>query len=251
MERPDNKTHIKLVNTIESYERLVSKLNFKNSKVINKNLVGIEMNLAVLKINKPFYLGMAIMDISKSHMYNFHYNVMKKHFGEKMKLLYTDTDSFIYEFSVDDIYKELQQLKDHFDFSNYPKHSPLWCLENKKIPGYFKDECGGRIIEKFVGLRSKMYSIKMFGTRDEVVKVAKGVKKSVIKKELSFDDYEQCLLNLKEMQHDFFSLKSEAHHVFTAHQFKKSLSPFDDKRWYVDNVTSLPYGHYKTLAVLE
>ena len=249
MERPDNKTHIRLVNSIKTYERCVSKLNFKNSKIINPDLVGIEMNLSCLKINKPFYLGMAIMDISKCHMFSFHYNVMKKFYGERLQLGYTDTDSLIYGIQTDDVYADMQQLKDHFDFSNYPQSSPLYSKENKKIPGFFKDECGGRIVEKFIGLRSKMYTIKMHGENSPAVKVAKGVKKAVIKKELSFEDYENCLSNFTELEHDFFTLKSEAHHVFTAHQSKKSLSPFDDKRWYRDKYTSFPYGHYKTFAV--
>ena len=194
---------------------------------------------------------MAIMDISKCHMYNFHYNVMLDYYGSNLTLLYTDTDSLIYEITTEDIYEDLAQLKDNFDFSNYPSSSSLFSVDNKKIPGYFKDECGGKIIESFVGLRSKMYTVKMHGKEKEVMKVAKGVKKPVIKKELSFEDYETCLLNFKDMEHDFFTLRSEAHHVFTAHQVKKSLSPFDDKRWYIDNLHSLPYGHYKTLAVDE
>lgn len=249
MERPDSKTHIKLVNSIESYERLVAKLNFKSSKIINKNLVGIEMNLASLKINKPFYLGMAIMDISKCHMYNFHYNVMKKFYGNKLKLLYTDTDSFIYEISTEDIFKDLSLLRNNFDFSNYSEDSSLFSNVNKKIPGYFKDECGGKVVHKFIGLRSKMYTIKMFEGKENVVKVAKGVKKPVIHHELCFKDYEDCLVEFKEMEHDFFTLRSEAHHVFTTHQSKKSLSPYDDKRFYYSNFLSLPYGHYKNAAV--
>ena len=241
MERPENKTHVKLVNQVKTYEKYVAKLNFKNSKIINKNLVGIEMNHLSLKINKPFYLGMAIMDISKCHMYEFHYNVMKKHFGENMRLLYTDTDSLIYEIFSEDVYEELKEISQHFDFSNYPKNSCLYSDCHKKIPGYFKDECGGKIVEKFVGLRSKMYSLKVLDEQE--VKVAKGVKTPVIKKELSFEDYEACLREEKELEHDFFTLRSNCHQVCTTHQSKKSLSPFDDKRWLLNNLDSLPYGH--------
>jgi len=242
MERPENKTHVKLVNQVKTYEKYVSKLNFKNSKIINKDLVGLEMTPCYLKIAKPFYLGMTITDLSKCHMYDFHYNVMKKKFGKNLRLLYTDTDSFIYEIETEDIYEDMKDMKQFFDFSNYPKDSSLHSVKHKKIPGYFKDETSGRIIEKFVGLRSKMYSIKLCGEEKEV-KVAKGVKTPVIRKELTFEDYDRCLNENMEMEHDFFTLRSTAHKVFTAHQAKKSLSPFDDKRWLIDNFDSLPYGH--------
>lgn len=241
MERPENKTHVKLVNQVKTYEKLVSKLNFKNSKIINPKLVGIEMNYCSLKINKPFYLGMAIMDISKCHMYNFHYNVMKAKFPS-LRLLYTDTDSLIYDIQCDNIYEELKDIETCFDFSNYPPTSHLFSEDRKKIPGYFKDESGGKLIEKFVGLRSKMYSLKMFENQEEV-KIAKGVKTPVIRKDLTFNDYERCLKENVEMEHEFHTLKSTSHKVVTAHQSKKSLSPFDDKRWLISNFDSLPYGH--------
>ena len=242
MERPENKTHVKLVNQVKTYEKYVSKLNFKNSKIINPNLVGLEMNYCSLKINKPFYLGMAIMDISKCHMYDFHYNVMKNKFQDKIRLLYTDTDSLIYEIETKDLYLDLKQIENFFDFSNYPKDHFLYSEKRKKVPGYFKDECAGKIVEKFVGLRSKMYSLKLFKEISEV-KVAKGVKTPVIKKELTFGDYEKCLKENIEMEHKFSTIRSTCHNVFTSHQSKKSLSPFDDKRWLKNNFDSLPYGH--------
>ena len=243
MERPENKTQVKLVNQPETYERCVSKMNFKSSKIINPHLVGIEMGYPTLKINKPLYLGMAIMDLSKCHMFNFHYNVMKKKFSDRLTLLYSDTDSFIYEIYSSNIYEELQDIKEYFDFSNYPKESPLYSVKNKKIPGFFKDESGSKIIEKFAGLRSKMYSIKML--EDDELKVAKGVKKAVIKNDLTYEDYEKCLTENIEMEHSFYTLRSKSHQVYTAHQSKKSLSPYDDKRWLINNFESIPYGHFK------
>ena len=115
---------------------------------------------------------------------------------------------------------------------------------NKRVPGCFKDETKGKIIEKFVGLRSKMYAIKVKDDQKEV-KTAKGVKRSVIQ-QLNFDDYVQCLLTTKTLEHDFVSIKSERHQVYTSCQSKVSLSCFDDKRWVLDNgIDTIPYGYNK------
>ena len=140
------------------YENYVGKPNFKNAKRINSKLVGVEMKYSSIKINKPFYIGMSILDLSKWHMYNFHYNVMKAIFGDRVHLLYTDTDSFIYEISSADVYEELRpHARDYFDFSNYPENHMLKNSCNKKVPGKFKDESASKCITEFVGLRSKMY----------------------------------------------------------------------------------------------
>ena len=116
-------------------------------------------------------------------MYNFYYNVMKAIFGDRVHLLYTDMDSFIYKISAD-VYEELRpHTRDYFDFSNYPESHMLKNNCNKKVPGKFKDESASKCITEFVGLRSKMYSF-MFDDKKNIskaeVRVAKGVQKSVI-----------------------------------------------------------------------
>ncbi len=241
MERPENKSKVKLVNNQTTFEQCVSKLTFKNCKRINSNLVGVEMTYPSLKIEKPFYLGMVILDLSKYFMYNFHYNVMKKYFKDRITLLYTDTDSLVYKIKTEDVYQDLSQLpKGHFDFSNYDPSHPLYSTQYKRIPGIFKDECKGQVMKSFVGLRSKMYCIQQ---KDKEIKVAKGVKKNVIKNKLKYDDYVNCLKQYTQMEHDFKSIRSLSHTVFTMHQKKISLSPFDDKRYLLNAFHSLPYGY--------
>ena len=123
------------------------------------------MKYSSIKINKPFYIGMSILALSNWHMCNFHYNVMKAIFGDKVHLLYTYTDSFIYEISSADVYEELRpHTRDYFDFPNYPESHMLKNSCNKKVPGKFKDESASKCITEFVALRSKMYSF-MFVTR--------------------------------------------------------------------------------------
>ena len=138
-----------------------------------------------LIFNKPVYLGMCILDSSKTLMYDFHYNFIKNKYGNKAKLLFTDTDSLMYEIETEDFYKDISNdVKNRFDTSDYsPNHPsgiPTGC--NKKVLGMFKDETAGKIIEEFVGLRAKLYSYKMF--EGEESKKCKGIKKSVVKKSI-------------------------------------------------------------------
>ena len=91
-------------------------------------------------------------------MYDFHYNFIKKNFDAE--LLFTDTDSLTYEIKSENVYEEFFKWKDLFDFSNYSKDSNSFGETNKKVVGKMKDEFGGVIVTKFVGLKSKMYSMK-------------------------------------------------------------------------------------------
>ena len=257
LERADNRTIIKLVNTLKKYFAGVSKTTFKSSKIINPNLVSLELKHVLMKVEKPMYLGFVILELAKYYMYQFHYKVMKNHFGERIKLLYTDTDSLVYEIDSEDVYQEFHsspELMKAFDFSNYPKDHLLFSDERKKIPGYFKDETASLPIEKFIGLRSKMYCIKHAPDAHEEsepceIRMAKGVKRPVVQNDLRFKHYEECLFEGKKFEHDFHTIKSSRHKVVTSHQSKVSLSSFDDKRWLSDCVHSLPYGHYHLATI--
>ena len=112
----------------------------------------------LLMLNKPIYVGFAVLELSKWEMYDFHYNFIKKNFNAE--LLFTDTDSLTYEIKSENIYEEFFKWKDLFDFSNYSKDSTFYDDTNKKVIGKMKDEYGGAIIDQFIGLKSKMYSIK-------------------------------------------------------------------------------------------
>ncbi|CAB4045438.1 Hypothetical predicted protein, partial [Paramuricea clavata] len=104
---------------------------------------------------------MSILDLSKTLMYDFHYNTIKKEYGDGAKLLFTDTDSLMYEIKTDDVYEDFRSIgeeQDCWDNSDYPKDSPYYSTHNKKVIGKFKDEAEGVPVIEFVGLRSKMYS---------------------------------------------------------------------------------------------
>ena len=109
---------------------------------------------------------MSILDLSKTLMYDFHYNYIKQKYGDKAKLLFTDTDSFMYVIQTEDFYKDISvDVKRRFDTSDYPPNHPSSIPPgfNKKVLGMFKDAAGGKVIDEFVGLRAKLYSYKMFG----------------------------------------------------------------------------------------
>lgn len=247
MENPEKRTRFKLCNNQEDLLKCTSKFNYKRTKRINKRLVGVEMKHPQVPLNKPYYVGMSILELSKYHMFDFHYNVMKPIFGNRFNLLYTDTDSLIYEIRSDDVYSELScQASEHFDFSNFPSAHTLKSDRNKRVPGTFKDECAGKVITEFVGLRSKMYSLRLANSEDHSVaevKVAKGVSRPVVMTGLRFDSFLRCLTDNVIYEHEFKSIRSFSHSVYTTNQSKISLSPFEDKRFLVDMFHSRPYGY--------
>ena len=186
--------NIRLVSDKEKARKLAVKPNFQHCTIFNENLVAIHMKKIKLVFNKPVYLGMFILDLSKTLMYDFHYNYIKKKYGSKAKLLFTDTDSLHYEIETEDFCKDISEdVKDKFDTSNFPKDHPSGISVglNKKVIGMMKDECGGKVMHEFIGLRAKLYSYKMYEGQEQ--KRCKGVKQSVVKNEITFKDYKACL----------------------------------------------------------
>ena len=120
----------------------------------------MKLNKKTVQLNKPIYAGFSILELSKYHMYDFHYNIMKPRYNENIELLMTDTDSLVYEIKTDDFYKDMYDMKHHFDMSEYSKQNPIYDETNKKVIGKFKDETGDKVIKTFVGVRSKVYAIE-------------------------------------------------------------------------------------------
>ena len=212
-------------------------------KIIDDNLAIIEMKKVRVRMNKPIYLGMSILDISKITMYEFWYDYIKNKYGEGLNLCYTDTNSFIISVKTKYFYKDISEnVIERFDTSNYIHDRPLPIGVNKKVLGLMKDELGGGIITEFVALRPKAYSYK---TEDNVeLKKAKGTKKCIINKMLSFSDYNNCLFNNGNILRSQQRFKSENHIVYTENINKITLSCNDDKRFAAtDGIESYPYGY--------
>ncbi len=160
MENVRNRINVKLVTSEKALNKLVKKSNFKGVNIFHENLVAVHMEKSTVKLRKPIYLGMSILDLSKTLMYKFHYDYMKPKYGNKLELLFTDTDSLIYEIQTDDFYKDITgDVAKWYDTSNYDKDHPSGIPTgiNKKVVGMSKDEYGGKHIVIFVGLRSRLY----------------------------------------------------------------------------------------------
>ena len=241
---------VRLVTTASQLKKLVNRSTHVNSKIFNRNLVAVYKMKETLVVDKPAYVGMCILDLSKRLMYDFHYNYIKNRYGEKAKLLFTDTDSLCYETETEDIYRELWEDRNLFDNSDYRKDSPFYSSENEKGIGKMKDEAGGLPISEFIGLRSKMYSYVKDNGKNE--KKAKGVRKYVIKKNITSENYKDCLLNGKLMLHSMRTINSEYHQIGSYRLNKTSLSCFDHKRYiHTDGIRSYAYDHFQIGASPE
>ena len=138
------------------------------------------MKKTKVKMNKLVYLGLSILEISKTLMYDFWYDYMKPKYGDNVKLSYMDTNSFITHIKTEEFYKNIaDDIEKRFDTSNYEVNGPLPTGKNKKVIGLMKDELGGKIMIEFVALRTKTYSYLMDDGWSD--KKAKGTKKCVIK----------------------------------------------------------------------
>ena len=248
MENIRNRVDVKLVNTEEKLRKLAAKPNFKSRKIFSENLVSVHMKKTSLTMVKPVYLGMCILDLSKTIMFDFHYQYIKSKYGDKAKLLFSDTDSLMYEIETEDFYKDISgDVKNRFDTSDYPENHPSGIPTgiNKKVLGKMKDEAAGKIIKEFVGLRAKLYSYKMYEGEEEIKK-CKGIKKQVVKSSISHEDYKTCLTTGKEQLRKQNILRSYGHEVYTEEVNKVALSALDDKRYILsDGIHSLAWGHYK------
>lgn len=252
-------------------EAYISKPEFKNFVIFNENLVAVELRKLEIFLNKPIYAGQVILDLAKTTIYNFHYGYMTSTF-EEFTLLYTDTDSLIYEIRNQDPYIAIKNdCYTYFDTSDYPQPNvyeipPI----NKKVLGLMKDENSGVLMTDYVGLRSKLYATRVMQTNADIMKKrkrlheegydeneiieivenldilkkAKGVKSSVVKTEIHFSDYINCLESSKSKVVNQNLIRSSKHQVHSITQQKVALSAHDDKRFLIPNsYETLPWGH--------
>ena len=250
MEDVRRRIDIKLMTSPKQFRKHVAKVTYKRSVVFVNDeekqdyFVGLEAQRNKVKLDKPIYTGFVVLELSKLHMYKYHYTHMMKKYGlEKAQLLFTDTDSLTYLIQTPDVYQDMKEDQELYDTSNYSKEHFLFSNDNKKVIGKFKDETGGLPITEWIGLRAKMYSILTEDGKEK--KTGKGIKRSVLKKEIHHQDFKDCLFQRREYQHSMMNFRSDCHQMFTIKQMKKSLSPFDDKRYILaDGFTTRAHGHY-------
>jgi len=229
--------------------KAINSPRFKHADLITQNIVQVSSEKKKNVINFPYYIGVSILELSKLHLMKMHYEKFLPKYGLfKLKLLMTDTDSLLYWVETANIYKDLKSMG-VVEFSNYPKENPFFNAENEGELFFLKDETGGKVINNFVGLRAKSYSIRMESGDNEMEKVVgKGVPKHKLQNmnhQDLLDTLRQNIIKEVTTQH----LRSFKHHVFTIQQKKVALSPFDNKRYLMeDGVTTLPYGHMEIEA---
>ena len=191
MENLRKRVDVRLVTDEKKLDKLTSKPTYVSSKIFNGNLMAVHKVKETLTLNRPAYVGML--------MYDFHYNYIKKKYGNRARLLFTDADSLTYEIEAEDVYKDFWNEKDMFDNSDYPENSPYYCNATKKVIGKFKDEACEVPIVEFIGLKSKMYSYVK--DNEKGGKTAKSIKKNVIKNNIKHEDYKNVLLNNEQLHH--------------------------------------------------
>ena len=243
---------IKLVNNKEKYLKTVMKPNFKSGTLLGDDLMGCEMGKIKVVMNKPVYRGQAILDLSKLIMYEFHYDYMLPKYawsmdgvhGDNIKLCYMDTDSYVYDINTEYFYKDIAgDVVERFDTSGYIDNRPLPVGKNKEVIGLMKDELGGGIMKEFISLRPKMYSYRVGKSEP---KKCKGIKKCVVKKTITFDDYKDCLFKGRNIHKSQLLFRSDKHEIKTLEVNKLALISQDDKRISKDGIASYVMGHYKT-----
>ena len=187
MEKVRKHRDIKLVTTDKRRNQLVSEPNYHATKWFSENLLATEMKKRKVKMNKPVYLGLSILEISRILMYELWYDCIKPKNQDNARLCYMDTDSFSIYIKTEDLYEDIADDVDkRFDTSNYEVNRPSSTGKNKKVIGLMKDKLGRKIMTEFVALRPKTYSYLMDDGKND--KKAKGTKKCVIKRILKFNN---------------------------------------------------------------
>ena len=220
-----------------------SKLTFNGIQKSYENYDSYTFKQNQVVMDKAIYVGFAILELSKLHMYETYYDTLQQYFGqENLQLHYIDTDGMFLSMKTENIIKDLKKLEDIFDFSNLDENHELFSERNKKVIGKFKIETPKNIwIDEFVCLRSKAYSSKC-KDKDENKNKIKGNSKSQ-SKHIKFEEYYNCLFG-KEYQKecDNYIIRSLNHDIYLQKVRKSTLSIFDDKRCYINETESIPWN---------
>ena len=251
MENVRKRVKIELVKDEKKAAKLVNKPNFEELKIFDEFLIAVKMRKTKVWMNKPVYVGMSILDLSKTLMFSFQYEYVKKKW-ENCEVLYSDTDSLVLKIETDDFFADISgDVAEWFDTNDYAKNHPAVLeglpivKENKKKIGLMKDDCGGKIVTEWVALRPKLYS---FLTEVGEKQKAKGLKKSMKNKSLRHENFLKCLRTGESQTRKQCLFRSRDHHIFTENMVKVALSANDDKRIVLENgIDTLSLGHVATL----
>ena len=270
MENVLNRSNIKLINNNpEKSLKLIKQSNFQNAYQISNRLAIVESRPIKTVFNKPIYIGAVILETTKLHMYEFWYDHLKVKYGDKIKLIHTDTDSFVIEVKTDDIYKDMYEDRHLYDFSDYPKDHPNYDVVNKKVYDIFSDDLNGKIVTEFTADKPKMYSYEYIDNYLDMLKNCEPDEYKLVKSkihsneyidnytisnknkhkgtnisvDLKHNEYKRALYKEELIYKEFYNLQLNKQKIYLDKINKIALNPFDSKRHWIDNINSVPYGY--------
>ena len=220
-----------------------SKLTFNGIQKSYENYYSYTFKKNEVIMDKAIYVGFAVLELSKLHMYETYYDTLQPYFGQKkLQLHYIDTDGMILSMKTKDNTKDSKNLEDIFDFSNLDENHELYSNKNKKVIGKFKIETPKNIwIDEFVCLRSKAYSFKC-KNNDENKNKIKGISKSQSKPIKFEDNYNYLFGGEYQRECNNYIIRSINHEMVLQEVKKSTLSIFNDKRCYINETKSMPWN---------
>ena len=256
MENVKKRLNAKIFTDDDKSKKQMTKPTFKSRTIFSGNLIVVNYKKTSTKLNKPIYLGFCILELSKLIMYKSYYEIFYDKYKENIQLLYQDTDSFIAKIRTEDVYKDLVELKDYMDFSNYEYFDGINGITkdernaHAKELGRFKDELKGNPIKEFTVTKQKSYAFRaVFEISESKQKDKKqnlknkGTTKPVNRNEIDIDQMKQSLLNSKMVHNINRRITSDKHNIYVIDQQKISINPFDDKRYYLNKISNIPFGY--------
>ncbi len=241
IEQVRSRRRIKIVNRKEDVLKYLKSPFLKTWDILSENLAIFELHNCHVMLDKPVYVGVTILDLSKLFLYEFHYK-FKEFYNDNVKLLFSDTDSLAYSVKTKNIFSDFWHFRDQMDFSDYPRDHFLFSEKNKKRIGCMKDEGNSKIFTHFIGLAPKLYS---FAGVNIYKNAAKGIKKSVVKKSLRHKMFKKSLRLQKTYCASVTSIRSFKHKIYTVRQKKVGLRCFDSKRYILPSgVNTLSHNHF-------
>jgi hypothetical protein len=247
MENVRNRMQLHLTADDRNAEKWFSKPHFKNCTE-TFGLYMIELYKQEVCLDKPIYVGTTILDLSKLLMMRFHYDVIEKDFKNRYNLLYSDTDSFVYEIITDDIYDWIKEKKSLFDLSESVRPDMV-DNENKKKLGMMKDELKTLIMKEFISLNPKVYSMTFKDDDGEMkipsrnIKKLKGVSKATVKHDITHEDYKHVMNTGEALSRKTVGIRSYKHQLYTTEAEKLCLSSWYDKMQMQSPFECVPFGY--------
>ena len=236
-------TQVKFAKTPNQLSKYVNNPHFISATNISKNMTMVFLRSQNVVMDRLYGIGFTILEASKLFMYAFWYDVLYKQFGSDLQLSLTDTDSFIFQVKNKTKLDVLSKIGSVMDFSNFPNDHPLYSSNNKKKPGYFKDEYPVLKIDECVAVKSKCYSLK-FENTVKTQNVCKGTS-SAVSKHFTLKQYKDCIYKSNaKIKSTATMIRAKKNVIRTITLTKLSMSSGDDKRFLLCNIHSVPYGSY-------